>query len=69
VATPLSWDELERIAPDGFGIDDAQQLLQRDDPLAQLADTPGDPQTFVRDVDEAFARSGLVLEPFDRFRS
>jgi bifunctional non-homologous end joining protein LigD len=69
VAAPLSWDELERVAPDGFGIDDAAQLLQRDDPLAQLAETPGDAQAFVRDVEEAFTRSGLVLEPFDRFRS
>ncbi|HEY6880512.1 MAG TPA: non-homologous end-joining DNA ligase [Polyangiales bacterium] len=67
VATPLSWDELATVAPDAFTIDDVETLLVREDSLAKL--TPGDTQRYVREVDEDFARAGLVLEPFDRFRS
>jgi bifunctional non-homologous end joining protein LigD len=67
VATPLSWAELDSVAPDAFTIDDVDRLLERPDTLAELA--PADPEPFVRAVDAAFAESGLVLEPFDRFRS
>lgn len=69
VATPIGWDELTRVAPDAFGIDDVAELLARPDPLAELAATPGDATAFVRDVGAAFAASGLVLATFDRFRS
>ncbi|HEX5657335.1 MAG TPA: hypothetical protein VFX59_09070 [Polyangiales bacterium] len=67
IAVPLAWDELETHAPDAFSIDDAAQVLTRADSL--LALTPGDSGRFVAEVEAAFARSGLVLEPFDRFRS
>jgi bifunctional non-homologous end joining protein LigD len=67
VAAPLAWDELATHAPDAFSIDDADALLERGDPLLDLK--PGDTARFVREVEAAFARSGLVLEPFDRFRS
>ena len=69
VATPLAWDELEAVAPDAFTIDDVDRLLDRPDSLAKLAETPSDTERFVAAVDAAFERSGLVLEPFDRFRS
>ena len=69
VATPLSWDELATTNPDAFAIDDVDRLLDRPDSLAQLAATPSDPQRFVTAVETAFERSGLVLVPFDRFRS
>lgn len=69
VATPFEWSELESVAPDAFTIDDLPRLLERGDPLAALAETPGDIGSFVAKVDEAFEASGLVLEPFDRFRS
>ena len=69
VATPIAWDELADTAPDAFTIDDLERLCAREDPLAQLASTPGDPRRFVEEVSAAFAASGLVLEPFDRFRS
>jgi bifunctional non-homologous end joining protein LigD len=69
VATPLTWSELDTTAPDAFGIDDLERLLDRPDPLAELSAAPSDAQAFVTAVDAAFERSGLVLEPFDRFRS
>jgi bifunctional non-homologous end joining protein LigD len=69
VAAPLSWDELATTNPDGFGIDDVERLLDRADSLAELSAAPSNPQRFVTRIDEAFAASGLVLEPFDRFRS
>jgi len=69
VAAPLRWTELERTPPDGFGIDDAGALAGRPDPLAELAAAPADPAPFVAAVDAAFARAGLELESFDRFRS
>jgi len=69
VATPLTWTEIEAIDPDAFGIGDLDGLLDRPDPLAELATAPSDPQGFVAAVDAAFEASGLVLETFDRFRS
>jgi bifunctional non-homologous end joining protein LigD len=68
VATPLNWDELDAHAPDAFKMDDVDRLLDRPDPLADLAPAQ-DPAPFVSAVDAAFERSGLVLERFDRFRS
>jgi bifunctional non-homologous end joining protein LigD len=69
VATPLSWDELDTTNPDSFNIDDVERLLERPDALAELSASPSDALPFVRAVDAAFERSGLVPEPFDRFRS
>jgi bifunctional non-homologous end joining protein LigD len=69
VATPLTWDEIESTAPDAFTIDDAERLVKRADPLAELARTPADAGEFVRRVDHAFDRAGLAIEEFDRFRS
>jgi bifunctional non-homologous end joining protein LigD len=69
IATPLAWDELDAMAPDAFGIDDVERLLERPDSLAMLAETPSDTEHFVSAASAAFERSGLVLETFDRFRS
>ena len=69
VATPLAWEEIESIAPDAFTIDDVDRLLDRLDSLAQLTAAASDPTAFVQSVNDAFDRSGLVLEKFDRFRS
>ncbi|MFL5457481.1 MAG: non-homologous end-joining DNA ligase [Myxococcales bacterium] len=69
VATPLGWEELETTDPDAFTIGDLDRLLERPDALSQLASAPGDPQRFVSAVEAEFAASGLVLQPFDRFRS
>src|SRR5204863_5727087 len=40
VATPLSWDEIETTDPDAFGIADLDRLLDRPDPLRDLASAP-----------------------------
>ena len=69
VATPLSWTEMEQTDPDAFGIGDVDRLLDRPDPLAELASAPSETERFVAAVDAAFEASGLVLETFDRFRS
>jgi bifunctional non-homologous end joining protein LigD len=64
VAAPLVWSELETTPPDAFTIDDAGRLLDRPNPLAELARSPADAAPFVAAVDAAFERSGLVLEEF-----
>jgi bifunctional non-homologous end joining protein LigD len=69
VAVPLSWSELQTTNPDAFTIDDLDRLLERPDTLAALAEAPGQAESFIAAVDASFERSGLVLEPFDRFRS
>jgi bifunctional non-homologous end joining protein LigD len=69
VAAPLAWSELETTPPDAFTLADVDRLLDRPDPLADLADQPDDGVALVEAIDAAFARTGLVLEAFDRFRS
>jgi bifunctional non-homologous end joining protein LigD len=68
VAVPLTWAEVETRDPDAFSIGDVDRLLDRDDPLADLASAPCDAARFVAEVDAEFEASGLVLETFDRFR-
>jgi bifunctional non-homologous end joining protein LigD len=68
VAAPITWSEVETLAPDAFTIDDAPRLLERPDLVLQRASRPTDATGFVAKVGEAFATSGLVLETFDRFR-
>jgi len=69
VAAPVRWEELDGTAPDAFTIDDAPRLLERADPLAELAASPQDAAPFLSAVGVQWERSGLVLETFDRFRS
>jgi bifunctional non-homologous end joining protein LigD len=69
VAVPLAWHEIEATDPDAFAIGDVDRLLARPDSLVELARTRASPSGFVASVDAAFERSGLMVEPFDRFRS
>jgi bifunctional non-homologous end joining protein LigD len=69
VAVPLGWGELDSTSPDAFTIADVDRILDRPDPLADLARSPIDAGPFVEAVEIAFDRSGLQLETFDRFRS
>jgi bifunctional non-homologous end joining protein LigD len=69
VAVPLRWDEVETTDPDAFTIADVERLLDRPDPLLELGETAQDAAPFAAAVGTTFAASGLVLEPFDRFRS
>lgn len=66
IAIPLAWDELETTAPDAFNIDDIERVLDRGDPLLDLA--MADPAPFVAAVDAELDRAGLKIETFDRFR-
>ncbi len=69
VAVPLSWTEVDGVGPDAFTLDDVDALVAREDPLLEAMKAPRDARHFVEAVDAAFAASGLVLAPFDRFRS
>jgi hypothetical protein len=60
---------METTDPDAFAMGDVDRLLDRPDPLADLAAAPSDPSRFLAGVDAAFDAAGLVLETFDRFRS
>ncbi len=66
VATPLAWEELDEIAPDGVTMRAIGPRLEMDvwsdmDPLdLEHAGTA---------VSKALAEAGIELEPFDRFRS
>lgn len=69
LAAPLTWDEIDTLAPDSFNIDDVERLLERPDSIGELAENPADAAPFVQSVEAAFEYSGIELEPFDRFRS
>ena len=66
VATPLAWDELDSVAPDGVDMFSAIDRLSK-----QVWDeSPGtDHSSTVAVIEEALSDAGIVLEPFDRFRS
>jgi DNA primase len=66
VATPITWDELESIGPDGVGLKSVDQRLE-DDPWGKpnLIDL----SPAVESVQSALVEAGIELEPFDRFRS
>ncbi len=69
IATPLAWEEIDTFAPDAFTIDDVDRVGDRPDLVSDQAASPQDAARFVATVGDAFERSGLVLETFDRFRS
>ena len=62
VAMPITWDELNDIAPDAFKIGDA---LDRPDHL--LALTPVDPVPLIQAVDRIIEEQDIKLEYIDRF--
>lgn len=66
VAAPLTWHELDTVDPNGIRLGDALERIGTD-PLDALpeADLGG----LSEPLDEALARAGIRLEPFDRFRS
>lgn len=66
VAAPLSWDEIESIAPDGVGLRDADERFSAD-PWAHLHAIDVSP--VVANARHALDDAGIELEPFDRFRS
>jgi len=66
-ACPLNWGELDQIEPNGVTMADVEERLSGDDPWSGLS--PIDLGNPVAAIDEAVKRAGVVLEPFDRFRS
>jgi bifunctional non-homologous end joining protein LigD len=66
VAVPISWEEVDDVAPDGIRIEDAPGRLAVQ-PWADLE--PQDLGPAVSRVEAALADAGIELEPFDRFRS
>lgn len=67
VATPLSWDELDEVDPNGVVLADTLRRLDRPDPWEGIASQ--DFTLVAPVVDDALAEAGIELEPFDRFRS
>jgi bifunctional non-homologous end joining protein LigD len=66
VAVPISWDEIDHIAPNGVSLADALDRFG-DDPWGELPVHSMGP--IGAKVDAALSEAGIVLEPFDRFRS
>lgn len=66
VATPLRWDELATVDPNGIRIGDVAGRLD-DDPWTGLE--PKDMGNTAAAVEAALDEAGIVLEPFDRFRT
>lgn len=64
VATPLTWDEVDTVEPDGVHLGDAGD---RTDPWQELS--PIDLSEPTESVAQALEEAGITLEPFDRFRS
>jgi len=66
VATPLSWDEVAKIAPGGVKMGDVARRLESD-PWERA--TVHDLAPVSEAVSDALDEAGIVLEPFDRFRA
>jgi DNA primase len=66
VAAPISWSELDQLAPDQIRLDNVGDR-SRKRPWAKAQ--PIDLSPAVEKVEADLASTGIVLEPFDRFRS
>jgi bifunctional non-homologous end joining protein LigD len=67
VAVPITWSELDATAPDAFRLPAVAERLAMGDPLVALEAT--DPAVLIAAAAELADDAGIVLEPFDRFRS
>ena len=61
---PILWEDLWAVAPDGIHLGDVARLS---DPWRDY--TPVDATVVAPRVDRMLEEAGIVLEPFDRFRS
>jgi bifunctional non-homologous end joining protein LigD len=68
VATPVTWEELDEVAPDGVRLCDVDGRLGTD-PLAALAEQPVDAADAIGALEDLLDSAGIHSEPFDRFRS
>lgn len=67
VATPLSWDELDEVDPNGIRLAEVAERFGHD-PWHELA-RPLDIEAIADSVQGALSAAEIELEPFDRFRS
>lgn len=65
VATPIGWEELYEVDPDGVTFGTARARLEAD---PWEGDKPIDVGAAIVPVRAALGEVGIVLEPFDRFR-
>jgi hypothetical protein len=65
VAVPFDWDDIDSIAPDGFELGN----LPEEDLLAAASENPVELRPALEALRAAVAKSGVAIEPFDRFRS
>ena len=69
VATPIDWEELDDTPSDRWTLNDIEERLAIPDPLAAALERPADPDRILGAVREMAGRSGISLQPFDRFRN
>jgi bifunctional non-homologous end joining protein LigD len=69
VAVPLSWDEIDDVAPGGVGLQTIASRLDRPDPLAALAESPAEGESVVAALERRLDEAGIEVQSFDRFRS
>lgn len=65
VATPISWEELDVVDPDGVELNQVKGRLEHVPWDLRAQDLRG----VAERVESALAEAGIELEPFDRFRS
>ncbi len=68
-AVPLSWDEIDDVAPGGVGLRTVASRLDRPDPLAALAASPTEAGPGITALEQRLDEAGIEIETFDRFRS
>ncbi|HEX6946621.1 MAG TPA: non-homologous end-joining DNA ligase [Acidimicrobiia bacterium] len=66
VASPLTWDEVDQIAPDAIDLEGAVARLD-ENPWRGMK--PVDVSDAIHAVEETLEKAGIELPPFDRFRS
>ncbi len=67
LACPLDWEELDVVDPGGITMSEVGERLSRADPWLGLK--PLELGNSVSAIQKAVEQAGIVLEPFDRFRS
>jgi bifunctional non-homologous end joining protein LigD len=66
VAAPISWSELDQVAPDQIRLGNIEERARKR-PWSRAR--PVDLAPVAEKIEADLAASGIVLEPFDRFRS
>jgi bifunctional non-homologous end joining protein LigD len=67
-ATPITWEELDDVAPDGVQMRNVHQRIDAD-PLAALSEEPADATVAIAALEDLLEDADIHPSPFDRFRS